>query len=437
MTKFESLLFIALLSAPQFCLAQSQDAPAPSDQPAAASAAAQKAKPAESEMLVQISRASDLTINIRTQLEGVDEKLKILEDPAPSLLGRIESRTELLLQQLTKLDKDALELARLEQEFRASLIADYQFTVVTPEQRMQYVTDGMVIYDAMVKGFSEGKLSRKIDALNFFDKLEDGFRGLTEYPKAQEIYYKNLEKLAEYWKKQMVAEDRKRSRLSATRLEQLKEREDKLLEELEEQLDEDLRSAMTERWIAPYKKSYSMLKSILTRAETVLRNRKEKERGSEKSGEGEIVALLEKVWADLDLIRETMCKGEHAEAMKMLTDNEPYRELLRLNRHVFPEKYRSPIVEQYGELRSELRSRQSKARSLENDLTRRITTLQNSVNHSESQIKAIYGEIDRAKENEERRKKLEADRKRIEEERRQAREEARRQRELDSGKKAS
>ncbi len=390
-------------------------------------------------MLVQITRASDLTINIRTQLDQIDQKLEILEKPTPSLIGLIESRRQTLLEQLTKLDQSALELARMEEEFRKSLVADYQFTGITPEQRTQYLTDGMLIYDAMIKAFGESTITRQVDGLNYYKTLTDNFRGIPEYPKAQELYYKTLEKLIKHWSRLKEVEDRKRTRMAEKRLDQLKEREDKLLEELEEKLKiSDVRTAMTERWIPPYKKSYSMLTSILSRAETALRNRDEK--GADKdalSGEGAVVPMLAKVWVELDQARQKMCAGQYEEALEILTENENYRNLLRLNRYVLPEKYRAPVVDQYGALRSEIMKRQRAHRSREIDLTRRINSLQRSVDSSEAQIKAIYREIDRAKDNEDRRKKLEEERARLEEERRKAREEARRQRELDAGKKPS
>ncbi len=452
MSKFHSLLFIALLSFPQLCFAQSKDAPKASESAAPAATdpkaadvpqstpqQAESKEGKESPMLLQITRASDLTINIRTQIDQIDQKLEILEKPTPSLIGLIEARRQTLLEQLAKLDQSALELARLEEEFRAALVADYQFTGITPEQRTQYLTDGMVIYDAMMKGFEESSISRQIDGLNYFETLNDNFQGIPNYAKAQDLYYKTLEKLIKQWTRLKEIEDRKRSRMTENRLKQLKEREDKLLEELGEKLKEDdIRSAMTERWIPPYKKSYFMLTSILSRAESTLRNRSTK--GPDKDelpAEGGVVSMLEQVWLELDAVRQKMCAGHYDEAQEMLTENENYRKLLRLNRYILPEKYRAPVVEQYAALRNENMKRQRAHRSREIDLTRRINTLQRSVDSCEAQIKAIYREIDRAKENEDRRKKLDEDRKRLEEERREAREKARQQRELDAGKKPS
>ncbi len=435
MSTFHSLILIALMSASQFSYAQTeldQTEVAPTDTTTEETAAEQPVTSQEVNeptMATEISRASDITISIRTRLNEVDERLKTLEDPSASLLSTIAARKEKLTEDLDKLDVEAMELAKSEEEFRASLVMDFQFTVVTPEQRMQYITDGKAVYDAMVNGFDEPNIDRRIDALNLYEQLNDNYRGLPEYAAAQKQYYDMLEKLVKHWKKTEESEERKRQRMSADRRQKLTEKEDKVLSSLDEKYGEPVRSAMMKQWIAPYKKSYPMTIAIMKRAEGELRNRDLPDREYEKENIGIIADLLTEYWKLLDQARLLMCEGKLEEAAQLMDNDQGYRQILRLNRNILPAKYRDPIVEQYSELKKEIMRRQRERRSREGVLTRQINSLHSSANTCESAIEGIYREISRAKENEERRKRIAEERKKLEESRRKAREEAQRKRE--------
>ncbi len=466
MPKLHPLFIIAFMSAPHFCFAQTEDkkvdptptvettevtevtseettdtevtpdtdavSPADGSTPTEGTAPAEPAPPVEAApptMASQISGASNITINIRTRLNQIDEEVAKLEDPSPTLLSTIEARKEKLTEDLNELDVEALELAKAEKEFQASLIADFQLTVVTPEQRMQYVTDGKAVYDAMANGFKQSSIARRVDALNQFDHLDENFRGIPEYADAKKQYFDMLEKLVKHWEKAVTAEERKRERMTPLRREKVLEKDKEFLESLEEELGEPVSSAMTKKWIAPVKKSYPMTVSVMKRAEARLRDKDNLRTDDAELEVGVLSDMLTQYWTLLDQSRELMCRGNLAEAIDLLDNNENYREILRLNRYVFPEKYRKPVVDQYSELRKEIQRRQRERRSAESKLTRQISILESSAKSCEAAIEGIFREIKRAKENEERQKRIKAERARLEEERRKAREEARRKRE--------
>ncbi len=451
MPKLHPLFLIAMMSAPHFCFAQAEDrqadpaptaeattpaaentsgetpnAEAPTDADADATSPTESAPPT---MASQISGASNVTINIRARLNQIDEEVAKLEDPSNTLLSTIEARKEKLSEDLDKLDIEALELAKAEKEFQASQIADFQLTVVTPEQRMQYVTDGKAVYDAMANGFKQSSIERKVDALNQFDFLDENFRGIPEYAEAKAQYYEMLEKLIKQWEKTVASEEKKRERMTSLRREKQEEKEREFLESLEEELEEPVSSAMVKKWIAPIKKSYPMTVSILKKAEARLRDKDNRDKMESDDEVPVLSDMLTQYWTLLDKSRDLMCQGNLTEAIELLENDENYREILRLNRYVFPEKYRKPIVDQYAELRKEIQRRQRERRSAESKLTRQITMLESSAKSNEAAIEGIFREIDRAKENEERQKRIKAERARLEEERRKAREEARLKRE--------
>ncbi len=455
MPKFHSLILIALMSAPHFCFAQAEDkkaapsptaeATAPADEntnaettkdgaatPAEAVTVAEPVTPvveATSEMASQISGASNITISIRTRLNEIEEEVAKLEKPSPTLLSTIEARKEKLAEDLDELDAEALALSQAEKEFQASQVADFQFSVVTPEQRMQYVTDGTVVYEAMMNGFKQSSIERKVEALNQFDYLDENFRGIAEYPEAKELYYEMLEKLIKGWEKTVTSEEKKRERMTAVRREKLLEKENEFLESLEEKFDEPVSSAMAKKWIAPIKKSFPMTVSIMKRAEAKLRDKDNQNRGESNEEVGVLADMLTQYWTMLDQGRDLMCKGNLTEAMELIDGDENYRVILRLNRYVFPEKYRKPIVDQYSELKKEIQRRQRERRSSESKLTRQISGLESSAKSCEAAIEGIFRELQRAKDNEERQKRIQAEREKLAAERKKAREEARLKRE--------
>ncbi len=439
--KISSLLTLCSLLAPSsLVLAQDKEKPQDTATPAAATAEADKADDkAESKMIdnvpVHTGNASDATINLRTKLELVPEKLKELETPVESFVNTVNARVDAQLERLKELDALSVELAKAEADFQNSLIRSFEFTVVKPVDRMKYVTDGQALYQALVNGLKDKSIEKKVDALNYFEEMHTKYRGLPEYELGAQLYYDMIEKLHEHWSKQLESENKKRERMSDKKRDAADEDEDEIMEKITAELGEEVTTYVNRVWMAPPKKCYKLLRLNVTRSTKALETRPAKyikkdddkkssgvyinhERKNDDQdknpedvkGAGVVPEMLTEVWAHMDAIAKAMSTGELDKADELLEDDEKLRELISLNRHMLPEDYRREITEQYRELEQEIRKRLYDKRDKERAISNLERELTNATKSSESQIEAIYEDIARAKENELRRKEREEER---------------------------
>ncbi len=441
--KISSLLTLCSLLAPtSLVLAQDKEkpqdtAPAPAEAPAEADKADDKA---ESNMIdnvpVHTGNASDATINLRTKLELVPEKLKVLETPVESFVNTVNARVEAQLERLKELDALSIELAKAEADFQNSLIRSFEFGVIKPVDRMKYVTDGQAVYQALVNGLKDKSVEKKVDALNYFEEMHTTYRGLPEYELAAQLYYDMIEKLHAHWSKQLESENKKRERLSDKKLDAAEEEEDEIMDKITAELGEEVTTYVNRVWMAPPKKCYKILRLNVTRTTKALESRPakyiKKDEDNKKSsgvyinpdrknddksqnpedtkGAGVVPAMLTEVWAHMDAIAKAMTTGELDKADELIDDDEKLRELISLNRHMLPEVYRRDITEQYRELEQEIRTRLYDKRDKERAIANLERELTNATKSSEAQIEAIYEDIQRARDNELRRKEREAER---------------------------
>ena len=111
------------------------------------------------------------------------------------------------------MDKRALEVSKLQDDFNKAGAADYSFDKVSADQRDQYVRDGEAAYNAMVVDMKEKKRRRKVAGLDKFEILRDRYQGIPQYKQAYERYLKTLQKLKTSWTKSLEREEAARKRL--------------------------------------------------------------------------------------------------------------------------------------------------------------------------------------------------------------------------------
>lgn len=387
-----SYLILPLLALSLAAYAQDE---APADD-AAAPAADAPAASAEEEAIADGNvakrkgeeKATDATLRLREKIKEIDKKLADIDKPSRSLTTSCKSAKQRADRALPDIDKMSLEIAALQEKFNQAGSGNYEFTIVSQDDRLKYVRDGEAAYKAMLVDMKEKKSKRKIGGLDKFEIMRDRYQGIPEYTQAHEWYIKTMKNLDKKWKK--MAEDEKRKRKgprAATMDESDKAEFDKLAAKFKEN-DEDIATV----WYTPSPRNLYMLKNCLNKVEDVLRRNEKTTLDKEV---GTVPTLLSQEWAVLDNVRNCMLNGQLEEADRLLKEDDTINLIKRLKNQLLPTDYREPLMEQRGNIAKEVQKRLRDYKSLKTQLERQTRMMDQSVRGIESQLDNVLDLIER------------------------------------------
>lgn len=333
-------------------------------------------------------KATDATLRLREKIKSIDKQLADISNPSRALTSACKSAKQRAERALPGIDKQSLEIAALQEKFNQAGSGDYEFTIISADDRTKYVRDGEAAYKAMLIDMKEKKSKRKIGGLDKFEIMRDRYQGIPEYTQAHEWYIKTMKSLDKKWKKMAEQEKSKRKGPRAATMDESDKAEfDKLADKFREN-DEDIASV----WYNPSPRNLYMLKNCLNKVEDVLR-RNEKEKLDKEVGT--VPTLLAQEWAVMDNARNCMLHGQLEEADSILKDDETFNVIKRLKNQLFPSDYREPLMEQRGHMAKEIQRRMRDYKSLKLQLERQTRMMDQSVRGTEAQLDSVLDLIER------------------------------------------
>ncbi len=338
----------------------------------------------------QVQNAS---VMLRTKLDNIDEEMKGVAKPSSSLLRQAESTKTTVGRSIEELDKLALAICETQQEYNEACMGAYSFSIVTKEQRDQYVRDGKAAYKAMVVDMKEKPNARKVGGLDKFEIMRDRYQGIPEYKEAHAWYLRTMKSLEKRWGKAIEKEEARRKSLQAAKKTAMRESDQKAFDKLSNDLREEGED-IDKVWYNPAKRNLRMLNHSFNRVTDTLRRNEESKLDP---AVGTVPALLEEFWTMMDNAVELMVVGKVEEAEKLLDEDETYRRIVQLKATIFPNDYRDPIKEQRKALEQELKKRARSHRDLQRKLERQASLLERAVGNAESRIGALMESIQREK----------------------------------------
>lgn len=327
-------------------------------------------------------KAKDATLRLREKLASIDTILGKITKPSRALQSQCNNVKSRVTRQLPDMDKRALEVSKLQEEFNKAGAADYSFDKVTFEQRDQYVRDAEAAYRAMVVDMKEKKRRRKVAGLDKFEILRDRYQGIPEYKDAYDKYIKTLYKLQKSWTKSLEREEATRKRLVPAKRTAMDKLDERQYNELAAQLKDDGDDIATV-WFIPQNRNLKMLRISVNKVKDAIR--RNEDRPIDKQS-GTVPALLTQFWDNMDQVRMSMISGDLDGAEQLLQKNAAYDVIRALKRELLPQEYKQPIMEQYKDIQNEIRKRKRGNSSLKLALERATKSLDTLTANAEAQI---------------------------------------------------
>ena len=340
------------------------------------------------------NKAKDATLRLREKLATIDSQMAKISKPSRSLTGQTENVKRRVSRLLEDMDKRALEVSKLQEEFNKAGAADFSFDIVKVEDRDRYVLDGQAAYKAMKIDMKEKKGRRKVGGLDKFEIMRERYQGIPEYKQAYEWYIKTLYDLQKKWTRMHDKEEAARNKLMAERRNAAREQDNREYEKLAAELKAD-GDDILKVWYTPSPRNMKMLFSCVNRVKDAIRRHEDRELDAEI---GTVPSILEEYWNKMDDIRMSLINGDLEGADKKLRENTAYQTIVRLKNHLLPQEYREPIVSQHKAMQNEIQTRLRDYRRLKSSLERSTATLDRLVANSEAQIDnalaAVQKELD-------------------------------------------
>lgn len=332
----------------------------------------------------------EIKADLDKMLAEADQRVAAITKPKFSLERRLKRLHELVEKRLPDIEKECQELAEIRKDLAEVVGEPFQFTKVTPDQRDLFVKEGKALYDAMVAEM-KNKKGRKVGGLDKFEELREGYQGLAEYKDAYRLYLETLKDLQKKWTKLRDAEDRKRAKLAGQRREAMDKEDDKEIAKVTKMLkDQNLDYDTT--WVNPSPHNAKMLENCVNRVTDVLR-RSDNDKKDENTGK--VSDMLGKAWDDMDKAKAALDKGDAKKASDILKKSDALKSITRLNRNVFADKYRKPLLEQRQDLETAIRDCERSLQSETRRLTGATTKLERTVENLERQIESMLRDLDR------------------------------------------
>lgn len=339
-------------------------------------------------------KAKDATLRLRTRLEEMEAQMNKISKPSRALQSQVGQVKRRVTSQLAEMDKQALNVAKLQEEFNQAGAADFTFDKVSADQRDQYVRDGQAAYRAMRVDMKEKKGRRKVAGLDKFEIMRDRYQGIPEYKEAYEWYVKTLYALQKKWTNMLNKEEAARKRLASDKRTLRTKQDNEEYNEIAQKLKED-GDDIGKVWFVPPSRNQKMLAISVNKVKDAIRRNEDQPLDKEV---GTVPALLEQFWTDMDKVRMAMVTGDLEGADKMLRSNAAFPVINRLKNQLLPSEYRDPIKEQYKETQKTIQTRMRSYTSLKRSLERatdnltRITTSANA--QIDSAMTAVQKELD-------------------------------------------
>ncbi len=353
----------------------------------------QPAPAEESPAAAYDDQAQNATLRLREKLKSIDSEYAALRAPSKSLTRRMSYTRERIVNSLEKLDKQALKVAELQQEYNRAGRGEFPFTLVTEEQRTQYERDGEAAYKAMVIDMKEKPGARKVGGIDKFEIMRDRYQGIPEYKQAYEWYIKTLHALEKKWTKMLDNEQRRRKSAQPAKKLAMSEADTRELEKLKAAFEADGED-IAAVWFNPRPRNMEMLKLATHKVHDALRRN---ENVKLDEAVGTVPALLRQAWEVMDKARGLMVEGQLEQADEVLEKDASYDLLRRLHPSILPKDYREPVMAQRKALEDEIRTRKRNVRNAKTKLEREASMLERSTGSAEAQINALLEEIEREK----------------------------------------
>ena len=375
-------------------------APATEEKPAEAPAAAAEEKPAEPIADGNVAqregeeKAADVTIRLREKLAEIDAQMAKISKPTRSLTSQTQNVKRRVTRQLEDMDKRALEVSKLQDEFNKAGAADFTFDKVKVEERDRYILDGQAAYKAMKIDMKEKKGRRKVGGLDKFEIMRERYQGIPEYKEAYQWYIKTLYALQKKWTRMHAKEEANRKRMMTERRNAAREQDEREYEKLAAALKEDGDEIATV-WFVPSPRNMKMLNTCVNKVKDAIRRHEDRPLDDEV---GTVPSILSQYWEAMDKIRMSMITGDLENADKMIREVGAYQIIVRLKNYLLPNEYREPIVEQHKIMQREIQTRLREYRRLKLNLERATASLDRLASNAEAQIEtamtAVQKELD-------------------------------------------
>ena len=327
-------------------------------------------------------KAKDATLRLREKLASLDAIVAKISKPSRALQSQCNNVKSRVTRQLPDMDKRALEVSKLQDDFNKAGAADYSFDKVSADQRDQYVRDGEAAYNAMVVDMKEKKRRRKVAGLDKFEILRERYQGIPQYKQAYERYLKTLQKLQTSWTKSLEREEAARKRLVPDKRNAMEKLDERQYNELAAQLREDGDDIATV-WFIPQNRNLKMLRISVNKVKDAIR--RNQDRPIDKQA-GTVPSLLTQFWDDMEKVRMLMVTGDLDGAEKELQGIAAFDIIRGLKRELLPTEYKQPQLEQYKDKQTEIRKRKRSYSSLKLSLERATRSLDTLTANAEAQI---------------------------------------------------
>lgn len=347
-------------------------------------------KPADAET----EKAKDVSLKLREKLAAIDTELGSLSNPSRSLVAACKNSKSTIERRLETLDKLAIEVAELQTKFNQVSGGDYVYKHVSSDDRDKYMRDGKAAHDAMLVDVKEYKNARKVGGLDKFEILRDRYQGIPEYKEAYKWYISTLKNLQKRWTNLLNAETKKRNRLNSAKQADMRKKDTEAYNKLEAYFEKN-GEQIAKVWYTPENRNIVMLEKATNKVRDALRRN---EKGLQDEAIGTVPDILHAFWENMDKARSLMISGDLPGAAETLKEDPNYNKILKLNRNLLPEEYKSPIRAQRMDLEQEIKRRTRDRNTLEGQLERKIAQLETSTKSAESQIDALLERIAHEKE---------------------------------------
>lgn len=334
-------------------------------------------------------KAADATVRLRSKLASIDTEIAKISKPTRALTSRAASVKDRISRQLADMDKRALEVAKLQDDFNKAGAADFTFDKVSADDRDRYARDGEAAYKAMRIDMKEKRGRRKVGGLDKFEIMRDRYQGIPEYKPAHEWYIKTLYDLQKKWTRMYEKEKAARKRLGSDKSRSMNEMDERQYNELAARLKEDGDDIATV-WFVPQGRNLKMLSICVNKVKDAIRRN---EREKLDSAVGTVPSLLQQFWDAMDKVRMEMVTGNLEGAEKELSNIAAFNIIMGLKQPLLPNEYRNPIREQYRATQQEITKRLREYRRLKSSLERNIAALDRVTSNAEAQIDSTLAAI--------------------------------------------
>lgn len=337
------------------------------------------------------AKAKDVTLRLRDKLANMENLMAKISNPSRALQSQVAQVKRRVTSQLEDLDKRALEVAKLQEEFNKAGAADFTFDKVSADQRDQYVRDGEAAYKAMKIDMKEKKGRRKVAGLDKFEIMRERYQGIPEYKQAYEWYVKTLHSLQKKWTNMHNKEENARKRLNGEKRSLRSRQDNEEYEAIAAKLKED-GDDIASVWFVPPSRNLKMLSISVNKVKDAIRRNQDRPLDAEV---GTVPSMLTQFWDNMDKVRMAMVTGNLEGAEKMLREDPVYPVIMRLKTYLLPNDYRTPIVEQYKATQKEIQTRLRSYNNLKRSLERATASLDRVTNSAEAQIDSATTAVQR------------------------------------------